>query len=256
MVVYPLETLMSCGVRDVMFITRPVDLPLFERLLGDGSKLGMSIAYGVQREPNGIAASFLIARDFLRESSHQALILGDNFFHGPHLASYLNCQEDFRGAKILGYQVINPSDYGVIEFDEFGNVTSLEEKPAVPRSSWVVPGLYLYDSAVLDIVGSLTPSARGELEITDVNRAYLAMGALAASRLPRGSAWLDMGTPETLLAAGKYVQAIQDRQGIRLGCVEETAWRQGWISDEDLEQRANDFRGSDYGAYLLSLISS
>ena len=253
---YPLATMMSGSIRDVMVITRPADQELFENLLGDGSHLGMRITYSVQPSPNGIAAAYLIAADFLDGAPHSALILGDNLFHGDSVSDGLVMTEDFKGARVFAYRVSNPHDYGVVEFDDSGRVLSLEERPVQPRSPFAVPGLYVYDSDVTEIVKHLQPSARGELEITSVNEIYMEAGKLEVQVLPRGTAWLDTGTFDALQDAGAYVRAIEARQGVKVGCVEEVAWRNGWITDEALERLANSLRASGYGEYLLKVLNS
>lgn len=253
---YPLATLMSGSIRDILVITRPEDRVHFENLLGDGSSLGMNITYAVQPSPSGIAAAFIIGQDFLRESTNSSLILGDNLFHGDSVSSGLDITDGFRGARVFAYRVSNPQDYGVVEFDDTGRVLSLEEKPKQPRSSYAVPGLYIYDSDVINIVQNLQPSPRGELEITSVNETYMKVGKLEVQLLPRGTAWLDTGTFDALQDAGAYVRAIEARQGVKVGCVEEVAWRNGWITDEALEQAAMSLRASGYGEYLLKLLKS
>ncbi|WP_345711590.1 glucose-1-phosphate thymidylyltransferase RfbA [Kineococcus glutinatus] len=253
MIYYPLTTLMLAGIRDVLVITTPHDGPQFERLLGDGARFGVSISYATQPEPAGLAQAFVIGAGFVGGSS-VALVLGDNIFYGPGLGAQLARFADPAGGSVFAYRVRNPGDYGVVEFDDAGRVLSLEEKPASPRSSYAVPGLYFYDNEVVEISRGLRPSARGELEITDVNNAYLAAGRLRVEVLPRGTAWLDTGTFDQLLAAGNYVATLEARQGLKIGCPEEVAWRQGWLRDEDLAQRAGELARSGYGDYLLELL--
>jgi glucose-1-phosphate thymidylyltransferase len=253
---YPLSTLMSGGIRDILVITRPQDRSLFENLLGDGSDLGVNIDYAVQPDPNGIAAAFLIGKPFLSGFEHSVLILGDNLFHGESVSSGLDITGGFRGARVFAYRVSNPHEYGVVEFDESGRVLTIEEKPEQPKSPYAVPGLYLYDREVVSIVEQLRPSARGELEITSVNEAYMRNGQLDVQVLPRGTAWLDTGTFDALQDAGAYVRAIEARQGVKVGCIEEIAWRNGWISDEQLEVSAEKLRASGYGEYLLKVLRS
>ncbi len=253
MVYYPLSTLMLAGIRDVLVITTPHDLAAFERLLGDGSQFGISISYAVQAVPNGLAQAFVIGADFIGRD-RAALVLGDNIFYGPGMGSRLMRFRGVEGGAIFAYHVSNPSDYGVVEFDANSRALSLEEKPAHPRSSFAVPGLYFYDNDVVAIARDLTPSARGEYEITDVNRAYLEAGRLHVEVLPRGTAWLDTGTFDSLSDATAYVRTIEARQGMKIGCPEEVAWRRGFLSDDQLRARAEPLRKSGYGEYLLSLL--
>ncbi|GAB7190161.1 glucose-1-phosphate thymidylyltransferase RfbA [Kineococcus sp. NUM-3379] len=253
MVYYPLSTLMLAGIRDVLVITTPHDAPQFQRLLGDGSAFGMSLSYTQQPAPEGLAQAFLLGADFIGGDS-VALVLGDNIFYGPGLGTQLARFRDLDGGAVFAYWVSNPGDYGVVEFDPSGRALSLEEKPSAPRSNYAVPGLYFYDNAVVDIARGLTPSARGELEITDVNRTYLEQGRLHVEVLPRGTAWLDTGTFDQMLAAGNYVSTLEARQGLKIGCPEEVAWRQGWLDDEALRARAAELAKSGYGAYLLELL--
>jgi len=253
MVYYPLSTLMLAGVRDVLLISTPADLPLFERLLGDGSHLGVSIRYAAQARPEGIAQAFLIGRDFIG-SDGVALALGDNIFHGHGISGTLSAAAAHRqGATVFGYWVQDPERYGVVEFDPQGRVLSIEEKPKTPRSHYAVVGLYFYDNQVVEIAGSLEPSARGELEITDVNLAYLRRAQLRVELLGRGVAWLDTGTHESLLQAASYIHVVQERQGLMVACPEEIAYRQGWIPREQLEKLGRELAKSSYGAYLLRL---
>jgi glucose-1-phosphate thymidylyltransferase len=253
MVYYPLATLMLCGIRTIMVITTPEDQPGFVRLLGDGSHLGLDIHYGVQPHPGGIAQAFLIGRDFVGKDS-VALVLGDNIFYGHGLTQDLKEATGRQaGATIFAYQVRDPERYGVVTFDENGKATNLEEKPPVPKSSYAVTGLYFYDNHVLDIVTSMKPSARGELEITDVNLAYLKAGSLHVIQLGRGIAWLDTGTHESLLQAAHFIQVLQERQGLMVCCPEEIAFNLGYISAESVRRIAERMKGNGYGQYLLHL---
>lgn len=249
MIYYPLSTLMLAGIREVLIISSPRDLPGFERLLGDGRKWGMQFSYLVQPRPEGLAQAFVLGADFVGDS-HVALVLGDNIFYGRGFqGTLLHAASQETGATIFGYEVRDPSAYGVVEFDAAGQAISLEEKPARPRSSYAVPGLYFYDNQVLDIARSLRPSARGELEITDVNREYLRRGQLHVELLSRGFAWLDTGTHESLLDAGNFVAAIEKRMGLKISCPEEIAWRKGFIDRDQLLRLADEFT-NEYGAYL------
>jgi glucose-1-phosphate thymidylyltransferase len=254
MVYYPLATLMLAGIREIVVITTPHEQDGFRRLLGDGCELGLRVDYAVQPRPDGIAQAFLIARDFV--GPHRvALALGDNIFYGAHFSDYLRAAAGReRGATVFGYQVRDPERYGVVEFDGQGRAVSIEEKPARPKSSYAVTGLYFYDNQVLDIASGLRPSARGELEITDINRAYLERGELHVERLPRGVAWLDTGTHEALLQASNYIQAIEERQGLMVACLEEIAYRMGYISAADLTRLAQAMESSAYGQYLCRLL--
>ena len=253
MVYYPLSTLMLAGIREVLLISTPEDLPGFKRLLGDGSALGMHIAYAEQPRPEGLAQAFTIGADFIGNDK-VALVLGDNIFYGPGFGRQLRGNTDPDGAIVYAYYVSDPERYGVVEFDETGKVLSIEEKPAVPRSNYAVPGLYFYDNDVVAIARDLKPSARGELEITDVNRTYLEVGKLRVSKLDRGLAWLDTGTHESLMQASQYVQVIEERQGLKIGCIEEIAWRMGFIDDAAAAALAEPLRKSGYGDYLLEQI--
>ncbi|TDC01624.1 glucose-1-phosphate thymidylyltransferase [Micromonospora fluostatini] len=253
MIYYPLSTLVMAGVSEIMVITSPEDQSQFQRLLGDGKQWGLSLTYGVQPRPEGIAQAFIIAREFLA-GGPAALILGDNIFHGVGLGRKLAGHTNPTGGEIFGYPVADPSAYGVVEFDEAGRVLSIEEKPARPRSRYVVPGLYFYDSDVVRIAERLTPSARGELEISAVNQEYLRRGTLSLTLLDRGTAWLDTGTFTSLVQAGEYVRVIEERQGFKIGCVEETAWRAGFLDDDELRALAGPLTRSGYGDYLLRLL--
>ncbi|MCL3862694.1 glucose-1-phosphate thymidylyltransferase RfbA [Actinotalea sp. K2] len=253
MIYYPLSTLILAGIRDVLIITTPHDAEQFHRLLGDGSQFGISISYTVQAEPNGLAQAFVLGADFVGTDS-AALILGDNIFYGPGLGSRLSRFSDIDGGAVFAYRVADPTSYGVVEFDAAGKALSLEEKPQVPRSSYAVPGLYFYDNDVISIARDLAPSARGEYEITDVNKAYLAQGRLQVEVLPRGTAWLDTGTFDSLLEASDYVRTVEHRQGLKIGSPEEVAWRRGFLSDDDLRERARTLVKSGYGTYLLELL--
>ena len=253
MVYYPLSTLMLAGIREVLLISTPEDLPGFKRLLGDGAALGMHIAYAEQPRPEGLAQAFTIGADFIGNDK-VALVLGDNIFYGPGFGRQLRGNTDPDGAIVYAYYVSDPERYGVVEFDGDGKVLSIEEKPAAPRSNYAVPGLYFYDNDVVAIARDLKPSARGELEITDVNRTYLEAGKLRVSRLDRGLAWLDTGTHESLMQASQYVQVIEERQGLKIGCIEEIAWRMGFIDDAATAALAEPLRKSGYGDYLLEQI--
>ncbi|EWT02793.1 glucose-1-phosphate thymidylyltransferase [Intrasporangium oryzae NRRL B-24470] len=254
MVYYPLSTLMMAGVRDVLVITTPHDADQFERLLGDGSQWGISITYAVQERPEGLAQAFIIGADFIGTDT-VALVLGDNIFFGPGLGISLRENADVVGGHVFAHRVADPSAYGVVEFDREGNVLSIEEKPDEPKSNYAVPGLYFYDNDVIEIARGLTPSPRGELEITAVNDAYLRRGTLTVSLLPRGTAWFDTGTFDGLMAASQYVYVVEARQGQKIGCVEEVAWRQGWLDDEGLQRHAVEQEKSGYGSYLTTLLT-
>ncbi|ORJ98547.1 glucose-1-phosphate thymidylyltransferase RfbA [Prescottella equi] len=255
MIYYPLSTLMLAGIREILVITTPNDADQFRRLLGDGSRYGIELTYAVQHEPNGLAQAFVLGADHVGTES-VALVLGDNIFYGPRIGSQLSRFSEIDGGAVFAYRVADPTAYGVIEFDETGRAISLEEKPAAPRSSYAVPGLYFYDNDVLAIAKDLKPSDRGEYEITDVNRAYLEAGKLQVEVLPRGTAWLDTGTFDSLLDASNYVRTIEQRQGLKIGAPEEVAWRNGFISDDELRSLAEPLRKSGYGAYLLSLLET
>lgn len=251
LVYYPISTLMLAGIREQLIITTPRDQDSFKALLGDGSRFGMSFEYAIQESPRGLVDAFLIGRDFVGESK-VALALGDNLFHGSGLGFQLKELTDISGAVIFAYKVSDPQNYGVVEFDKLKRAISIEEKPLMPKSNFAVPGLYFYDNSVLDIAASVRPSARGELEITSINQEYLAQKNLYVQVLPRGTAWLDTGTPDNLLAAATYVKIIEERQGFKIACLEEIAWRNEWISDEEL--RFGISNKNDYQAYLASLI--
>lgn len=253
MIYYPLSTLMIAGISEILVITTPHDAPAFHRLLGDGSQLGVNLSYTVQKEPNGLAQAFVLGADFIGNES-AALVLGDNIFYGPGMGTRLRRHTQPDGGVVFAYQVANPSDYGVVEFDADFKALSIEEKPAKPRSNWAVPGLYFYDNNVVSIARDLKPSARGEYEITDINRTYLEQGRLQVEPLPRGTAWLDTGTFDSLADATSFVRTIQARQGLSVGCPEEIAWRNGFIDDDGLRQRAEPLVKSGYGQYLLDLL--
>lgn len=253
MIYYPLSTLMIAGISEILVITTPHDAPAFHRLLGDGSQLGVNLSYTVQKEPNGLAQAFVLGADFIGNES-AALVLGDNIFYGPGMGTRLRRHTQPDGGVVFAYQVANPSDYGVVEFDADFKALSIEEKPAKPRSNWAVPGLYFYDNDVVSIARDLKPSARGEYEITDINRTYLEQGRLQVEPLPRGTAWLDTGTFDSLADATSFVRTIQARQGLSVGCPEEIAWRNGFIDDDGLRQRAEPLVKSGYGQYLLNLL--
>ena len=254
MIYYPLSTLILAGIRDVLVITTPHDAEQFARLLGDGSQFGISITFAVQEEPNGLAQAFVIGADHVGSSS-VALVLGDNIFYGPGLGSTLSRFDQIDGAAVFAYRVADATAYGVVEFDETGKALSLEEKPTNPKSNFAVPGLYFYDNEVVAIARDLKPSARGEYEITDVNRHYLDRGKLQVEVLPRGTAWLDTGTFDSLLDASQFVQTVEHRQGLSIGSPEEAAWHQGFLTDDELRRRGESLTKSGYGQYLLSLLN-
>jgi glucose-1-phosphate thymidylyltransferase len=253
LIFYPISTLMLAGIREQLIITTPRDQKAFKELLGDGSRFGMTFKYEIQETPRGLAEAFIIGRDFVGESK-VALALGDNLFHGSGLGFQLKELTDRPGATIFAYKVSDPQNYGVVEFDAAGHAVSLEEKPLQPKSNFAVPGLYFYDNAVLDIAAGVKPSKRGELEITSINQEYLVQQNLYVQVLPRGTAWLDTGTPENLLAAATYVKIIEARQGYKIACLEEIAWRNKWISDTELVAGTN--KENDYQAYLSSLLEN
>ncbi len=253
MIYYPLSTLMLAGIRDVLIISTPQDLPKFEHLFGDGSELGMHFSYVAQHVPNGLAQAFVLGADFVGNDS-ASLILGDNIFYGAGLGPLMRSCVDPEGGIIFAYQVADPERYGVVEFDADNRALSIEEKPAKPKSHFAVPGLYFYDNSILDVAKNLKPSARGEYEITDVNRWYLQQGKLQVRVMGRGYAWLDTGTHESLMQAGQFVQAIEDRQGLKIGCIEEVAWEMKFIDDAQLERLGEKYLKSGYGEYLLALL--
>lgn len=253
MVYYPLSVLLTAGIRDIMLITAPADVESYQRLLGDGSQYGVRMSYGIQYVARGIADAFLIAEDFLA-GDRCCLVLGDNMFHGEQLSYLLwDAAQQESGATIFGYPVSNPRAYGVVEFDENNRVLSIEEKPKHPRSNYAVPGLYFYDGKAVELAKTLKPSARGELEITALNEEYLKRGELRVGLMTRGMAWLDTGTPEGMLNAAQYVEAVQSRQGLYIACPEEIAWSKGFITTEQLYAIGNDLKMTEYGQYLLSL---
>jgi len=253
MIYYPLSTLMMSGIKEVLIITTPEHNQFFKDLLGDGSQLGMSIDYAVQDEPRGLAEAFIIGADFIGDDS-VALVLGDNIFHGTGLGSALRGNTDISGGLIFASHVADPERYGVVEFDESMTALSIEEKPAKPKSNYAVPGLYFYDNSVVEVAKSITPSARGELEITTINEHYLGRGELQVQVFDRGVAWLDTGTFESMMQAGEYVRVIEERQGLKIGCIEEIAWRAGWIDDKQLRELAEPLKKSGYGVYLERLV--
>ena len=253
MIYYPLSTLMLAGIQDILIITTPHDAESFQRLLKDGSQLGVNLSYTVQEQPNGLAQAFVLGADFVGDDA-AALVLGDNIFYGPGMGTRLRRHVDLDGAAVFAYHVANPSDYGVVEFDENFKAISLEEKPKQPKSSYAVPGLYFYDNDVVEIAKDLEPSARGEYEITDVNRKYLEAGKLSVEVLPRGTAWLDTGTFDSLADATAFVRTVEARQGLKIGSPEEVAWRMGFLDDDELRQRAEPLRKSGYGDYLLECL--
>ena len=253
MIYHPLSTLMIAGIRDILIITTPEDAPAFQRLLGDGSGLGCSFTYTVQEEPNGLAQAFVLGKEFIGQDK-VALVLGDNIFYGKGFGRILRTHTDPDGATVFAHFVNDPERYGVVDFDAEGKVTSIEEKPAQPKSNFAVPGLYFYDNDVVAIAEGLEPSARGEYEITDVNKAYLEAGKLHVGVFDRGTAWLDTGTHASLMQASQFVQVIEERQGLKIGCLEEIAWRMGFIDDTQLESLAQPLLKSGYGTYLMNIL--
>ena len=249
MIYYPLSVLMMADIREILIITTPADQEQFQRLLGDGSEWGIEITYAVQPSPDGLAQAFIIGADFIGDDS-VALVLGDNIFHGSGLGTSLRSLNDIKGGHVFAYHVSNPTAYGVVEFDDTGKVLSIEEKPAQPKSNFAVPGLYFYDNDVVEIARNLKPSARGELEITGINDAYLQRGDLTVTVLPRGTAWFDTGTFEGLMDASQFVHVVEARQGYKIGCVEEIAWRAGWIDDDHFRALGDSLAKSGYGAYI------
>lgn len=254
LVYYPLSTLMLAGIRDILVITTPHDAEQFRRLLGTGEQFGISLSYAVQPEPKGLAQAFTIGADFVG-SDRVALVLGDNIFYGPGIGSQLQRFHDLDGGAVFAYWVADPSEYGVVEFDDSGRAISIEEKPQSPKSNYAVPGLYFYDNDVVEIAHGLTPSPRGELEISDVNRAYLERGKLQVEVLPRGTAWLDTGTFDALTDAAEFVRTLERRQGLKVGAPEEIGWRLGYLSDDQLRERAQGLLKSGYGDYLLEALA-
>ena len=252
---YPISTLMLAGIREILVITTPQDQESFKRLLGDGSKIAVKFEYAVQEKPEGLAQAFLIGESFLK-GDKCALILGDNIFHGEGLGTQLSRLRDVRGAHIFAYKVGDPERYGVVEFNNNGKVVSIEEKPKSPKSPFAVPGLYFYDENVVEIAKQVKPSERGELEITSVNEVYLKRGLLQATVLERGTAWLDTGTFESMNAASNFIQILEERQGMKVSCLEEVSWRLGWISDEELLARATEYKSSPYSNYLKGLLAN
>lgn len=253
MIYYPLSTLLQAGIREILIIATPHDMPMFQKLLGDGSRIGCRFSYTVQAEPNGLAQAFVLGANFIGTDS-VALVLGDNIFYGSAMADLLHSSRDPQGGVVFAYQVSDPERYGVVEFDQDLKAISIEEKPAKPKSRYAVPGLYFYDNEVVSIAQALQPSARGEYEITDVNREYLRRGRLQVGILDRGTAWLDTGTFSSLMQAGQFVEVIEERQGLKVGCIEEIAYQQGFIDAEHLRSLAQNLLKSGYGRYLLQLL--
>lgn len=253
MIYYPLSTLMQAGINEILIISTPNDLPNFQKLLGDGSDIGCYITYAAQHEPNGLAQAFVIGADFIQKEK-ASLILGDNIFYGRGLRNLLKESSDPEGGVVFAYQVSDPERYGVVAFDDQFKAISIEEKPKNPKSNFAVPGLYFYDNSVVEVAKNLKPSARGEYEITDVNRYYLEHDKLSVGVLERGTAWLDTGTHRSLMQAGQFIEVIEERQGLKIGCIEEVAWEEGFIDDEQLEYLGNKYLKSGYGQYLLNLL--
>lgn len=254
MIYYPLSTLMLAGINEILIISTPQDLPHFQRLLGDGSQMGCRFEYKEQPIPNGLAQAFVIGEDFIGNDK-VSLVLGDNIFYGQGMGKILRNHNDIQGGLVFAYHVNDPERYGVVEFDHLDKAISIEEKPTQPKSNYAVPGLYFYDNQVVEIAKNLSPSARGEYEITDVNKKYLEMGQLTVQKLDRGTAWLDTGTFASLMQAGQYVQVIEERQGLKIGAIEEIAWRMGFISDEQLSELAVPLMNSGYGCYLIQQLN-
>lgn len=253
MIYYPLSTLMWAGIREILIISTPQDLPLFEKLLGDGSQLGCRFEYAVQENPNGLAEAFVIGKEFVGNDK-VALILGDNIFYGTGLGELLQANNNPKGGIVYAYHVHDPERYGVVDFDKDGKVLSIEEKPTKPKSNYAVPGIYFYDNEVLEIAANIKPSSRGELEITDINKVYLEKGKLQVSILDRGTAWLDTGTFQSLMQAAQFVQVIEERQGLKIGAIEEAAYKMGFITTAELKKIAEPLLKSGYGTHLMSLI--
>ena len=253
MIYYPLSTLMKAGIKDILIITTPHDMPMFRTLLGDGSRLGCNFEYAIQENPEGLAQAFILGANFVG-NDYSALVLGDNIFYGTQMTKVLNDNRNPEGGVVFAYQVSDPERYGVVEFDENHNAISIEEKPEHPKSNFAVPGLYFYNNEVIEMARDLKPSPRGELEITDINKIYLERGKLKVGILDRGTAWLDTGTFTSLMQAGQFVQVIEDRQGLKVGCIEEIAFTQGFINAEQLVKIANPLVKSGYGKYLLNLV--
>ena len=253
MIFYPLSTLMLAGIREVLIISTPVDLPQYERLFGDGSQLGMKFSYKVQEKPNGLAQAFVLGREFIGNDD-VCLVLGDNIFYGAELPKMLRSASASHDPMVFGYRVVDPERYGVVEFDEDGKAISLEEKPAKPRSNWAVVGLYFYPNDVVRIAAEMKPSARGEYEITDINKEYLRRGTLKVKLMSRGMTWLDTGTHQSLADATNFVRAIVERQGLQISCIEEIAHHKGWITDEQLKNLVKEYGKSSYGVYLKGLV--